>query len=104
MPDRGGECGVEGRACLAKGDPVVVSLIARLADVDVRQGNPGAVAAHEMTRSAQLDRDLGNPERLKRVADAWGQVNQATRDAEEYNLDRKPLVFAVFGCLAEAAR
>jgi DNA polymerase III subunit delta' len=54
--------------------------------------------------SARLDRDLGNPERLKRVADAWGQVNQATRDAEEYNLDRKPLVFAVFGCLAEAAR
>jgi DNA polymerase-3 subunit delta' len=54
--------------------------------------------------SARLDCDLGNPERLQRVAEAWSRVNQATRQAEEYNLDRKPLVFAVFGCLAEAAR
>jgi DNA polymerase-3 subunit delta' len=40
--------------------------------------------------------------RLNRVAEAWDKVNAAARDAEEYNLDRKPLVFNVFGWLAEA--
>jgi DNA polymerase-3 subunit delta' len=54
--------------------------------------------------SARLDRDIGHPERLQRVADAWGRIDQATRQAEEYNLDRRPLIFQVFGCLAEAAR
>ena len=42
--------------------------------------------------------------RLVRLADAWGKVNQAARDADTYNLDRKPLVFSVFGWLAEATR
>ena len=42
--------------------------------------------------------------RLVRLADAWDKVNQAARDADTYNLDRKPLVFAVFGWLAEAER
>jgi DNA polymerase-3 subunit delta' len=40
--------------------------------------------------------------RLVRLADAWDKVNQAARDADTYNLDRKPLVFTVFGWLAEA--
>ena len=31
-------------------------------------------------------------------------VNAAARDAEIYNLERKPLVFNVFGLLAEATR
>ena len=42
--------------------------------------------------------------RLDRVARAWERINQAGRDVEIYNLDRKPLVFTVFGLLAEAAR
>jgi DNA polymerase III subunit delta' len=42
--------------------------------------------------------------RLARLAEVWASVNQAARDAEAYNLDRKPLVFSVFGQLAEAAR
>lgn len=42
--------------------------------------------------------------RLARIAEAWEKVNQAGFDAAEYNLDRKPLVFSVFGALAEAAR
>jgi DNA polymerase-3 subunit delta' len=42
--------------------------------------------------------------RLVRFADAWDKVNQAARDVDTYNLDRKPLVFAVFGWLAEAER
>jgi DNA polymerase-3 subunit delta' len=35
---------------------------------------------------------------------AWEQINAAARDAEAYNLERKPLVFNVFRLLAEAAR
>jgi len=43
-------------------------------------------------------------ERMLRIAEAWDKVNQAASDADEYNLERKPLVFSVFGWLAEAAR
>jgi len=43
-------------------------------------------------------------EQMLRIAEAWGKVNQAASDADEYNLERKPLVFSVFGWLAEAAR
>jgi DNA polymerase-3 subunit delta' len=48
----------------------------------------------------------GRPEtgRLIRVADAWDAFNQAARDAETYNLDKKPLVFSTFGLLADTAR
>ena len=42
--------------------------------------------------------------RLVRFAEAWDKINTAARDADTYNLERKPLVFAVFGWLAEAAR
>jgi DNA polymerase-3 subunit delta' len=38
------------------------------------------------------------------VAQTWEKVNRAAREVETYNLERKPLVFAVFGLLAEAAR
>ena len=41
---------------------------------------------------------------MARVAQAWEKVNRAASEAETYNLERKPLVFAVFGALAEAAR
>jgi DNA polymerase III subunit delta' len=40
--------------------------------------------------------------RLDRLAESWAKVNQAAREADEYNLERKPLVFNVFGWLAEA--
>jgi DNA polymerase-3 subunit delta' len=42
--------------------------------------------------------------RQARVAEIWERVNQSARDVETYNLERKPLVFSVFGALAEAAR
>jgi DNA polymerase-3 subunit delta' len=41
---------------------------------------------------------------LVRLAEASERINQAARDAETYNLERKPLVFGVFGLLAEATR
>jgi DNA polymerase-3 subunit delta' len=42
--------------------------------------------------------------RRLRLAQAWEDVNRTARDVEMYNLERKPLVFKVFGWLAEAAR
>ena len=41
---------------------------------------------------------------MARIADTWDKVNSAGRDVAEYNLERKPYVFNVFGWLAEAAR
>ena len=41
---------------------------------------------------------------MARTAEVWDKVNRDARDVETYNLERKPLVFAVFGLLAEAAR
>lgn len=53
--------------------------------------------------SARLGRDR-EPARLARVARAWDAVNRAAGEVEVYNLDRKPLVFTIFGLLAEVAR
>jgi DNA polymerase III subunit delta' len=54
--------------------------------------------------SNRLDREGNEIGRLARLAEVWERVNQAARDAAEYNLERKPLVFSVFGLLAEATR
>jgi DNA polymerase III subunit delta' len=50
------------------------------------------------------DNETGALARLERLAEAWERINAAARDAETYNLERKPLVFSVFGLLAEATR
>ena len=42
--------------------------------------------------------------RLVRLAEASEQINASARDAETYNLERKPLVFNIFSLLAEATR
>jgi len=44
------------------------------------------------------------PGRLVRVADVWDKLNRAARDVEVFHLERKPMVFNVFGWLAEASR
>jgi DNA polymerase III subunit delta' len=54
--------------------------------------------------SLRLERDNADLGRLNRLAEAAERINQAARDAETYNLERKPLVFNVFGLLAEATR
>ena len=54
--------------------------------------------------SARLDQPPREPTRLMRIAQAWEKINSAARDAQEYNLERKPLVFSVFGALADAVR
>jgi DNA polymerase-3 subunit delta' len=54
--------------------------------------------------SQRLDGNSAEIDRMARLAEAWERFNQAARDAETYNLERKPLVFGVFGWLAEATR
>jgi DNA polymerase III subunit delta' len=54
--------------------------------------------------SARLAAEAADPGRLARVAQAWERINHAAGEVDEYNLERKPLVFNVFGWLAEASR
>jgi DNA polymerase-3 subunit delta' len=59
--------------------------------------------------SARLDAqagggDPGNLARLNRTADLWERLNRSAREVETYNLERKPLVFSIFGQLADASR
>jgi DNA polymerase III subunit delta' len=54
--------------------------------------------------SGRLREDDANANlpRLARLAEVWEKIGRAARDTAEYNLERKPLVFSVFGMLAEA--
>jgi DNA polymerase III subunit delta' len=56
--------------------------------------------------SARLRTDDANANlpRLARLAEVWEKISRAARDTAEYNLERKPLVFSVFGMLADATR
>lgn len=54
--------------------------------------------------SARLDADTRGVAHMAKAAQTWEKVNRAARDVESYNLERKPLVFSVFGLLAETAR
>jgi len=73
--------------------------------------DPRPLGAFVDTVNAWLSRSLdhhggvnGGLARLERLAEAWERINAAARDAETYNLERKPLVFSVFGLLAEVTR
>jgi DNA polymerase-3 subunit delta' len=57
--------------------------------------------AQRLDREGKAQSEIG---RMARLAEAWAGVNAAARDAETYNLERKPFVFGVFGLLAEATR
>lgn len=54
--------------------------------------------------SARLGESTQQNARMACMAETWEKVNRAAREVETYNLERKPLVFTVFGALAEAAR
>lgn len=54
--------------------------------------------------SAQLDTAASTNARMAEAAQAWEKINRAAHDVEIYNLERKPLVFSVFGLLSRAAR
>lgn len=54
--------------------------------------------------SARLAAAQEGPARLAQAAEVWEKLNRAARDVEAYNLERKPLVFSVFGWLSDTAR
>jgi DNA polymerase-3 subunit delta' len=54
-------------------------------------------------RAPDMDANANLP-RLARLAEVWEKIARAARDTQDYNLERKPLVFSVFGMLAEATR
>jgi len=54
--------------------------------------------------SARLSHGPQDSGRLARVAEVWEKINRAAREVEIFNLERKPLVFSVFGLLAEVGR
>jgi DNA polymerase III subunit delta' len=68
--------------------------------------DPQPLTAFLDTINAWLAQRLGGGRgeltRLVRLAEVSERINAAARDAEMYNLERKPLVFSVFGLLAEA--
>jgi DNA polymerase-3 subunit delta' len=70
--------------------------------------DPEPLAAFVDTVNAWLSQRLFHEQnaldRAHRLAGASESINRAARDAETYNLERKPLVFSVFGLLAEATR
>jgi DNA polymerase-3 subunit delta' len=85
-----------GESLERRGDRVMLT-----AFVDaVRDWLSGRLSATLSAPEAQSGRGL----KLARLAQAWEDVNRSASDAEIYNLDRKPLVFKVFGWLAETAR
>jgi DNA polymerase-3 subunit delta' len=57
----------------------------------------------ERMRADDVNANANLP-RLARLAEVWEKINRAARETESYNLERKPLVFSVFGLLAEATR
>jgi DNA polymerase-3 subunit delta' len=54
--------------------------------------------------SARVTVAGAEPARLVRMADVWDRLNASARDVEIYHLERKPMVFNVFGWLAAATR
>jgi DNA polymerase-3 subunit delta' len=55
----------------------------------------------ERLRGANANANLP---RLARLAEVWEKIGRAARDTQDYNLERKPLVFSVFSMLADATR
>jgi DNA polymerase-3 subunit delta' len=54
--------------------------------------------------SERLTEAAAAPARAARIARDFETVNRSIREADAYNLERKPMVFAIFGLLAETAR
>jgi len=96
----------------------ITTLLERLPAVDPRAlhalgdrlygTDPATLAAFVDTVNTWLSTRLASGEldraRLARVAEVWERINLSARDVDVFNLERKPLVFNVFGWLAEASR
>jgi DNA polymerase-3 subunit delta' len=54
--------------------------------------------------SARVTAARAEPSRLNALAEIWDKLNAAARDVEIFHIERKPMVFNVFGWLAAATR
>lgn len=87
-------------------DPLQVHAIGDLLPLNDRAGVAAFAAAVgrwiEQRVAAEIVQQGHNPARLARLAEVWEKIGRAARDTQAYNLERRPLVFSVFGLLAEA--
>jgi hypothetical protein len=85
-------------------DPRALHALADLLDQGEREALDAFVETVREWLSAELRRRPQETQRLAPLADAWSKLDAAAGDVRAFNLDRRPLAFAVFGWLAEAAR
>jgi DNA polymerase III subunit delta' len=92
----------------------VVDALAQLPNTDARAlhalaeklagTDPQLLAAFMDLVNGWLSERVGSGRReaaaLARLAETWERINASAREVEDYNLDRKPFVFAVFGELS----
>jgi DNA polymerase-3 subunit delta' len=57
-----------------------------------------------LTNRLRAASEGASPASLAPLAEVWDKLRLSARDAEIFNLDRRPLVIALFANLAEAAR
>ncbi|MBI3434649.1 MAG: DNA polymerase III subunit delta' [Proteobacteria bacterium] len=78
-----------------------------LGDTLARAGEGGETVFLDAAREwlhARLSHAGEDRRRLARVAKVWEKLERAAADADVYNLERKPMIFTIFGLLAETAR
>jgi DNA polymerase III subunit delta' len=91
-------------AALPSPDPLALHALGDQLDRGDRTLSDAFVDVVRDYLSSRLKAEANEPARLARIAGMWQRINAHARDVEQYNLERKPLVFAIFGQLAEAAR
>jgi DNA polymerase-3 subunit delta' len=96
----------------------VLALLERLPEMDLRElhalgdmmSGPGQGAFSALVDSvnewlsSRLAGGRAEKHGMARVAETWEKVNLRATEAEIYNLERKSVIFSIFGLLAEAAR
>jgi DNA polymerase-3 subunit delta' len=89
---------------LPKVDPRSLHALGDLLERAEREAFSTFVETVQEWLSGELHRPPLEVRRLAPLAEAWGRIDEAARDVDTYNLDRRPFIFQVFGWLAEAVR
>jgi DNA polymerase-3 subunit delta' len=91
---------------LPKLDPRALHTLGDQLPLNDRAALGAVIDSIERWISEKLHHDdvSANLPRLARLAEVWEKIVNDARETEAYNLERKPLVFSVFGMLAEATR
>lgn len=83
----------------------ILSLADQVARREQTEAFHTMLQAMEVWASALVRSQAGlGPHRLAPLVEVWEKNAHAAREAEAYNLDRRPLVMSMFGDLAEAVR